>query len=345
MSEITPYDEGDREGKLSRLTRDEIKELVDAFWAGKSPRTIKAYKEDLLRIADWQGLSTIDDLARRFLGRGPGKANLLAERFIGWATKKKHWAPAYVNNHLAALRSVVRFARKAGRITWALDVSDVKAEKYVDTRGPGLEGMVATLQQAQAAQPPARAARDVAILSLFALRGLRRDEIVTLDLEHVDTPGRRLFVLRKKRKQRKWVTIPSFCVAALGTWIGLRGPAPGPLFLSMGVATNAEKPGKRRPDGRLAESSVWWLVKHYALKAGVPKKQARPHGFRHAAITEVLDLTDGNVRGAQAFGDHSSPATTMAYDDNRRDVAGEMADLLARRFEDALKRRERGASP
>ncbi len=319
------------------LNKDELKELLDAFWAGKSPRTIKAYREDLLRIADWTGISTMDAFVKQFVAQGPGRANLLAERFKGWALGKK-WAPSYVNNHLAALRSLVKFTRRSGAITWAIDVDDVKAEKYVDTRGPGFEGVLDTLEEARKAQPPVRAARDVAIISLFVMRGLRRDEVVTLDLEHYDAGGR-VFVKRKKKQQRVWATIPRFCIDAIDAWLTFRGVDPGPLFKSFGIATNKDKPGKRRPDGRLAESSVWWLVKHYAVKAGVPEAQARPHGLRHAAITEALEITGGNIRAGQLFADHSDPKTTTIYDDNRKDVAGDVSRQIAEKIEKALAER------
>ena len=304
------------------VTREDHKVFVEEFLKGRSPRTIKAYREDLLRAARWLKLETIDEFAKALLSRGPGHANRMAIAFKAWASDEKKWTPSYVNNHLAAFRSIVRFARMTGRIVWAMDVDDIRAEKFTDTRGPGIKGIAATLQKAREAQPPARASRDVAIIMLFAFCGLRRDEVVSLNFEHLDLEGKRVLVLRKKRKQRKWVTVPDFGLDALKSWLTFRGTAPGALFQSFAVRA-------QRTDKRLAESSVWWLIKGYALAAGVPKKQARPHGFRHAAITLVLELTDGNIRAAQLFADHSNPATTVLYDDNRKDVAGEMSNRLA----------------
>jgi integrase/recombinase XerC len=50
---------------------------------------------------------------------------------------------------------------------------------------------------------------------------------------------------------------------------------------------------------------------------------------RHASITRVLDLSGGDVRAAQKFSRHRSVATVLRYDDNRRDLAGELARRLA----------------
>ncbi len=54
-----------------------------------------------------------------------------------------------------------------------------------------------------------------------------------------------------------------------------------------------------------------------------------PHGLRHAAITEALDLTGGDVRKVQRFSRHRDLQTLTIYDDNRVDLAGEVSKLVA----------------
>ena len=58
----------------------------------------------------------------------------------------------------------------------------------------------------------------------------------------------------------------------------------------------------------------------------------RPHGLRHAAITAALDETNGNVRAAREFSGHASIEVLMRYDDNRRDVGGEVATKVIGRI-------------
>jgi integrase/recombinase XerC len=67
-----------------------------------------------------------------------------------------------------------------------------------------------------------------------------------------------------------------------------------------------------------------------ALGAHVGLGVVRPHGLRHAAITEALELTRGDVRAVQQFSRHRDLRTLMIYDDNRQDLAGEVARRLAR---------------
>ena len=61
--------------------------------------------------------------------------------------------------------------------------------------------------------------------------------------------------------------------------------------------------------------------------------RARPHGLRHAAITEALELTGGDVRRVQRFSRHRSLQTLLRYDDNRQDLAGGVARRLVEGLE------------
>jgi integrase/recombinase XerC len=54
-----------------------------------------------------------------------------------------------------------------------------------------------------------------------------------------------------------------------------------------------------------------------------------PHGLRHAAITEALDLTGGDVRKVKRFSRHRDLQTLVVYDDNRVDLGGEVARKVA----------------
>ena len=93
-----------------------------------------------------------------------------------------------------------------------------------------------------------------------------------------------------------------------------RGPGlePGPLFV------NFDRAGK---GGRLTGSAVihWGEL---GTKAGLT---VRPHGLRHLAITSALDLTKGDVRAVQKFSRHKDVRVLNAYDDNRQDLAGDVA--------------------
>ena len=70
-----------------------------------------------------------------------------------------------------------------------------------------------------------------------------------------------------------------------------------------------------------------WPVSLSHARAGLGR--VRPHGLRHAAITEVLDVTRGDFRSAQRFGRLAKADTLRHYDDNREDLGSWAARLIA----------------
>ena len=57
--------------------------------------------------------------------------------------------------------------------------------------------------------------------------------------------------------------------------------------------------------------------------------KVRPHGLRHAAITEALDVTNGDVRAVQQFSRHKSLDMVMVYDDKRKNLGGKVAQMIS----------------
>lgn len=151
---------------------------------------------------------------------------------------------------------------------------------------------------------------------LFDL-GLRRGEVVSLDLEHLDFEAGTVAVLGKGRSQRELLTLPAPTREALAAWVAIRGLDTGPLFIGLDRA-------HRR--GGLTGAGVYLVVRSLGEKAGI---RARPHGLRHAAITRALDITAGDVRAVQRFSRHRNLQTLVRYDDCRRDLGGDVARRLA----------------
>jgi integrase/recombinase XerC len=150
--------------------------------------------------------------------------------------------------------------------------------------------------------------------------GLRRGEAVGLDVADLDVPGGRLSLIGKHRTQAEWLTVPDPTLAALGDWLRVRGPAAGPVFVRLDVGTAGLR--------RLSGESVRQIVRALAGRAGLARP-VRPHGLRHAAITQALDLTNGNVRAVSRYSRHKDVRVLSRYDDNRSDLAGAIATLVA----------------
>src|SRR5262249_19208077 len=154
--------------------------LVEAFLAGRSPQTLRAYRKDLEDFAGFLGVATVEAIPGALLGAGQGAANEVVRRYRAHL-QARGLAPATVNRRLTANRSLVKLARVLGLVPWALDVDGVRSETYRDTRGPGRQGF-RRLLAALEGREDAKGLRDRALLRLLFDLGLRRAAAVPLDV-------------------------------------------------------------------------------------------------------------------------------------------------------------------
>jgi integrase/recombinase XerC len=225
-------------------------------------------------------------------------------------------APATINRRLAALRSMVALAQTVGMVPFALSVTGAKGQAYRDTRGPGDDGFLRMLVVADL-RADAKGVRDRVILRLLHDLALRRGEVVSLDLAHVEQGARTINVLGKGKTGRLPLRLPDPTRDALAAWIVARGDEPGPLF------TNLDPTGKGQ---RLTGVSIYRIVRDIGQQAGI---KTWPHGLRHLAITQALDASGGNIRAVRDFSRHASIQTITLYDDKRNSKQGEIAALVA----------------
>lgn len=291
--------------------------LVDAFLADKSENTRRGYEGDLDAFRAFYGHESIEGAAQTFIRLGNGPANAV---LLNWkaAQLDAKLTPATINRRLACLRSLVKRARQLGLTTLCVDVEGLRRQAYRDTRGPGLSNaakMLATV----AARPGARGKRDAAILSLAIECGLRRFEILGVDLVHFSAAESALWILGKARHQRERVTLPAPTSAAIVRWIEARGDQPGPLFVGI------SRSGKLGT-GRMSGSALYGLVRRVGKRLGFV---VSPHRLRHTAITAGLDASKGDVRSVRMFSRHRDLATLTHYDDARGDKGGSIARLVS----------------
>jgi integrase/recombinase XerC len=301
-----------------------VVDVLDAFLSGRNPRTLRAYDRDLNDFARFLGAPDSRAAVAGLLNLPHGHANAAALGYKAHLTGRGLKA-ATVCRRLAALRSVVKMARTVGRVAWALDVESPRAEPYRDTAGPGDAGWRAMLSRAKADAGTARpkAVRDLAVIRLLHDLALRRGELVALDLADADLEGGTVAVVGKGRTEAVRLTLPDPTRDALAGWTASRGCDPGPLFVRLDRAA-----GRAVGPGRLTDTAVFLIVRDLGRKVGLARP-TRPHGLRHEAITRALDATNGDVRTVQRFSRHADTRTLLLYDDRRRDLAGDVAKLVA----------------
>jgi integrase/recombinase XerC len=299
--------------------RGSIQQVVYTFLTGRSKATVRAYQRDLEDFRQFTGAATVERAAEVFLQAGQGQANAIALRYRAHLLDRG-LQPATVNRRLAALRSLVKLARLFGLVVWELETPNVRHEAYRDTRGPGKNVVREMLKQASLGTSP-RLRRDCAILHLLYDLGLRRGEVVALDLADVELPQSRIQVRGKGRREKTPLTLPLPTLHALTEWLALRGETPGPLF------TNFDR--AKKGDGRLTADHVYRIVRNAGEQVGV---KTRPHGLRHTAITEACKVAQSVGIGLEEvldFSRHKSLQVLMLYRDRERNVQGQLATLIA----------------
>jgi integrase/recombinase XerC len=333
--------------------------VVRAFFEGREPTTKAAYEADIMVLVRFLRAAKVLPSAPADAGAGfdarqataavawlfsqtQGKANQVTLSFRNWLAKQG-LAPATINRRLAAIKSMSRIARLLGHVHWIIEVPGLKPHKIKDTRGPDLDGVRALFnvlsrrfraagalartsphRYEEAKLAAVRAVRDRAILRLFYDLALRRTEVASLDLRDVSFRQRRLRV-RRKGGEVRYLTLPRGTLKALGGWIKRRGATAGPLFLPLNASS-----GGSDQTSRLGDKSLYRMVRKLGKDAGLT---VWPHALRHAAITEALDATDGDVRSVAKFSGHKRLDTVLVYDDERRDLQGDVAEKVAGRVE------------
>jgi len=214
-------------------------------------------------------------------------------------------APSTINMTLYALRGVAKSAfnlgmMKADDYTRLCNVKPVRGERVPPGRALSI-GEIGALLDTCAGTPIG--IRNAAIISIMYACGLRRDEVVSLDLEHYNTETGELKVKGKGNKERL-LYVDNGALDALGDWLFVRGNHDGPLF-------NPIWKSGRIQDRQLTSQAIYELLLNHAKQAGIARFS--PHDLRRSFISELLDL-GADVVTVQQLAGHASIQTTAKYD-------------------------------
>jgi integrase/recombinase XerC len=297
-----------------------------ADWLGAlKPTTRAAYLADLRDLASWigtvrgfEGITEPGDAVAALVTAGEAIAEGVAMRYRANLIERG-LAASTINRRLSALRSVCARLRLPGCPRLRIEVRGVRARAYRNMAGPSIAGVRSMLRAIGQRPASKHRTRDMALLRVLADLGLRRFEVLGLDLEHVE--GRKLLVRGKgdaTESERTPVTMPESTADALAAWIALRGSERGPLFVGL--------TGKGKGT-RLSGSQLWRIVRDAGLAADLPGP-CWPNALRHSAITTAAE-SGRPTHELRRFSRHRSSAALDAYLDNRQDTAGDIARYVA----------------
>lgn len=245
---------------------------IPAFLSTHAATSQKTYSYAMSDYAKSLG-ANIDRAMTDLLAAGRAGAQA-ALRAYQVRLRERGLAARTINTRVAILKAFLAAAEDAELIPWRVHVKPLRSSPRRDTRGPD-HGVIESAYKRLIAAPDEMSVRDGAIIAVLYGCLLRRAEICSLDLAHLDLRRNELSVLGKHRTEREPLAFGhgTGVARALDRWLALRGEWDGPLFSRLDSAT---------PGGRLTGLRIWRIT----CARGV----GRPHGLRHAGVTRLVTL-------------------------------------------------------
>lgn len=220
-------------------------------------------------------------------------------RFIMELMGPRKYTATSVRRKIAALRSYFALQKREGRRADnpAADVPPPKAPKRLPQVMSEPE-VARLLKTRRTGKTEVQRLRDIAMMELLYASGIRRAELVGLNLSDVDLDRRVMRVIGKGNKQRT-VFLNQAAADAIRAYLGLRPRTPDEaLFLS-----------KRKT--RLSHRQAWVVFREFAQLSGLTK-HVTPHVMRHSFATHLLENGADIVTIKELLG-HESLSTTQIY--------------------------------
>lgn len=263
---------------------------------GQSARTSEEYARDIECFGEF--LEPGHPKTAPFFALATGTTSDV-RRFVMELMGPRKYTATSVRRKLAALRSYFALQKREGRRTDnpAQDVPPPKAAR----RLPHVmsEREVATLLTTRiAGKTDFQRLRDAAIMEVLYASGIRRAELVGLNLPDVDLERRLMRVIGKGNKQRT-VFLNVAASEAIRTYLGVR------------PRTDDEALFVSRRKTRLSHRQAWVIFRDFARISGLPRR-ITPHVMRHSFATHLLENGADLVTIKELLG-HESLSTTQIY--------------------------------
>jgi len=237
--------------------------------------------------------------------RGPygdvlAKADVSSVRRFVMHLGSLKYREAPIRRKLAVLRRFFKFMKRESyrRDNPAQDVPNIRLPKRLPKAISIHDVMQLIGTRPQAGQPELRWRRDLAILELLYASGMRRAELVGINVSDVDFADKTIRVIGKGNKQRI-VFFNSATADALQAYLSVRPRCPdGALFVS-------------RQGRRLSYSQVGHVFAAYVALSGLEGK-ITPHTMRHSVATH-LHKSGVDLMTIKEFLGHESIQTTQIY--------------------------------
>ena len=266
---------------------------------GFSANTIAAYRNDLYQLAEFAEKGA----AKRSIM--PAWVNFSRQDMLSYLLdlKERNYAVTTLARKVAAAKSFFGFMVAEGKIK-DNPMENISSPKV----GKPLPDAISISQVRQLIDQPAKlstpeAKRDRAMLELLYASGMRVSELVSLNLNDVDTRECHVRCFGKGNKER---LVPIYQQAAQVVEEYVTEVRPVFVHNESEQALFVNQRGER-----LTRQGLWQILKAYAKSAGLGK-QVTPHTLRHSFATHMLS-GGADLRSVQELLGHANISTTQIY--------------------------------
>jgi site-specific recombinase XerD len=255
-----------------------------------SPKTLRAYSDDLRQFIEWVGENRVDwDHPRRL-------TRVDIEGFMSYLAGQNMTGVTRVRK-LAAIRKLFTFMEE-NQVIAGNPANPVKSAKR-EEKEPGIlyrEQYKALLYEAS------ENVRDYAIIMTFLQTGIRWSELAYLTIDDVDFDNKVLTVRQGKGKKDRQIPLVDEEMKTLRNYLRYRASQ---LVLDDEIFFLAKN------GTSLNVSTVKYIIAKYVKKAGIRKKVS-VHTLRHTFGAHKADKNMGIATLQEVMG-HKKKETTLKY--------------------------------
>jgi len=279
-----------------------IENFIDHLWMenGLSENTLSAYKNDLAGFSLWlkeNGGSLIRADASTIQG-------FLAHNYSAQQKRRS------VARLLSSLRRFYLYLFRESRIT------EDPTHLLESPKGEQSLPMSLNEQQIEAllSAPDLDddlGLRDRAMLEVLYATGLRVSELISLQTSQISMQQGVIRVIGKGNKERL-VPVGEIALEWLLKYYQQSRPQLLRAASKSSQASQCSEVFVTRRGGAMTRQTFWYMIKRYALLAGIEPEHLSPHTLRHAFATHLLNH-GADLRVVQMLLGHSDISTTQIY--------------------------------
>ncbi len=232
------------------------------------------------------------------------------------------YASSTANKMMAALSRVLEEAWKLGLMSAedyhrAIAIERKTGQRLLTGRALSV-GEVQALFHVCAQDKSVKGSRDAALIAVLYSTGLRRSEVVAVDLADWNEQDKCLIVRSGKGDKDRTNYLDDGAMAALLDWLIWRGNEPGTVFYPT-------RRGGKVEARSMTDQAVLDILRQRGKEAQIASFS--PHDFRRTFASNMIDAGVDIVTVQNLMG-HASPVTTAHYDRRGEEAKRRAASLL-----------------